>query len=62
MSDRNYTDQEQEFLDACDALSDADREKMIRLTQRIANKPQGFIVTLELVDNMFKNDSDIPLH
>jgi len=62
MSNKNYTDQEQQFLDACDALSDADREKMIRLTLRIANKPQGFPVTLELVEIMFTNDSNIPLH
>ncbi|AMP02095.1 hypothetical protein CAter282_4330 [Collimonas arenae] len=56
------TEQEQEFLDACAEMTDADREKIIRLTERIANKPSGMTLTKEQMQAMFDNDSELPLH
>lgn len=56
------TELEQEFLDACDAMSDADRERVLRFAQRLANKPEGMALTEKQMQAMFDNDSDFPLN
>lgn len=56
------TKQELEFLDACEAMSEADCEKVLRVMIRLANKPSGMSLTEEQIQAMFDNDSELPLH
>jgi hypothetical protein len=62
VSDRDYTEQERLFLDACEDLSEADRDKIIRLAKRLARKPLGVHLKMEQCQNMFDTDTDIPLN
>jgi hypothetical protein len=56
------TEREQEFLNACEEMSDADSDKILRLALRLANKPDGMTLTKEQMQAMFDNDSELPLH
>jgi hypothetical protein len=58
----DHIKQELRFLDACEAMSDADREKTLRVIMRLVNKPSGMSLTEEQIQAMFDNDSELPLH
>ena len=62
MVERDQTEQEQELLEILNLMSNVNRDKFIRLIERLAKKPDDLHLSFDLIEAMLDTDSDIPLH
>ena len=62
MDEQHQAELKQELLEILNLMSGANRDKFIRLIERLGKKPDGSQISFELIEAMLETDTDIALH